>query len=293
MDTLLSILAPMILVIVGYSVGSTKVVNQGTKALVERLGKYHRQLDPGLNFIVPFLDRIAVEETTREQVLDIEPQQAITKDNISVIVDAVVFWRIKELYKAYYDVEDVEEAIKNLVTTTLRSEIGELDLDQTYSSRTGINQNLSVYLQEAADSWGIEVIRVEVQEIKPPQTVLDSLEKERAAESEKQAAIFEAEGEREATIARAEGSVKSIEIISKAIQGQSNSREVLQYLIAQQYVDANQKLGESPNSKVVFMDPKALTEAMTDLLGGDTDTPIDRKGNGSIKPPDSIKPPEQ
>lgn len=288
MDTLLSILAPMILVIVGYSVGSTKVVNQGNKALIERLGKYHRQLDPGLNFIVPFLDRIAVEETTREQVLDIEPQQAITKDNISVEVDAVVFWRINDLYKAYYDVEDVEEAIRNLVTTTLRSEIGGLDLDQTYSSRTSINKNLSVYLKEAADSWGIEVIRVELQEIKPPKTVLDSLEKERAAESEKQAAIFEAEGEREATIARAEGSVKSIEIISKAIQGQTNSREVLQYLIAQQYVDANQKLGESPNSKVVFMDPKALTEAMTDLIGGgDTDISINnRPGNGSIKPPE-------
>lgn len=283
MDTLLSIIAPMILVIIGYSVGSTKIVNQGSKALVERLGKYHKQLDPGLNFIVPFLDKIAVEETTREQVLDIEPQQAITKDNISVAIDAVVFWRIKDLYKAYYDVEDLEDAIKNLVTTTLRSEIGIMQLDQTYSSRAQINDNLLGNLKDAADSWGIEVIRVEVQEIKPPQTVLDSLEKERAALSEKQAAILEAQGDRDAAIARAEGSVKSIEIISKAIQGQGNSREVLQYLIAQQYVDANQKLGESPNSKVVFMDPKALTEAMSDLLATSENPLAGNGGNGSIK----------
>ncbi|HBB32813.1 MAG TPA: paraslipin [Cyanobacteria bacterium UBA8803] len=281
MDTLFSILAPMILVIIGYSVGSTKIVHQGNKALVERLGKYKKTIEPGVNFIVPFLDRIAVEETTREQVLDIEPQQALTIDNISVEVNAVVFWKIKDLYRAYYDVEDVEEAIQNLVTTTLRSEIGRLKLDETYSNRTEINQHLLGQLKEAADSWGIEVVRVEVQEIKLPQTVLDSLEKERAAESEKKAAISEAEGERAAAIARAQGTVESISMISKAIQEQPNSRQVLQYLLAQQYVDANQKLGESPNSKVVFMDPKALSEAMTDLLG-ETETPISgRSGNGS------------
>ncbi|MEQ8969991.1 MAG: stomatin-like protein [Coleofasciculus sp. C1-SOL-03] len=250
----------------GYGIGSARVINQGNQAIVERLGKYKKTLPPGLKFVWFPLENIAVEETTREQVLDIEPQQAITKDNISAEVDAVVYWRINNLYKAYYDVEDVKEAITNLVITTLRSEIGRMDLDETYSSRSEINENLSIYLKEAADSWGAEVIRVELQEIKPPQTVLESLEQERAAESKKKAAIYEAEGERESAIARAEGTVKSLEMISKALLEKPNSQDVLKYLIATRYVEANEKLGESSNSKIVFMDPKALTEAMTDLM---------------------------
>jgi regulator of protease activity HflC (stomatin/prohibitin superfamily) len=198
MGSFLSYIFALCLIVSGYSIGSAKVINQGNQAIVERLGKYKRTLQPGLRVVWLFWERIAVEETLREQVLDTEPQQAITKDNISAYVDAVVYWRINNLYKAYYDVEDVKEAIGNLVITTLRSEIGRMDLDETYSSRSEINENLSVYLKEAADSWGVEVIRVEVQGIKPPQTVLDSLEKERAAESQKKAAIYEAEGEREA-----------------------------------------------------------------------------------------------
>lgn len=275
MEPILSILAPMILVIVGYTIGSTKIVTQGNEALVERLGKYNKTLKPGLNYIIPFIDRVAVEDTMREQVLDIPAQQAITHDNISVEVDAVVFWKVEDLYKAYYNVEDVERAIEELVTTTLRSTIGELPLDQTYASRTDINQRLLRELNEAAQDWGVKVIRVEVQEIKPPGDVLEALAKARAAESEKQAEIF-----------RAEGTVKSIEKISRALLEQPNSKAVLQYLIAQRYVEANQRLGESPNSKVVFMDPKALSEAITDLIGGG-DSPIDGGYNGSsIRPHD-------
>ncbi len=267
MDPILSILAPMILVIIGYTIGSTKIITQGNQALVERLGRYHKKLEPGINYIIPFVDKIAVEDTLREQVLDIPAQQAITKDNISVAVDAVVFWKVEDLVKAFYNVEDVERAIEELVTTTLRSTIGELELDQTYSSRADINRNLLRQLNEAAENWGVKVIRVEVQEIKPPTTVLESLAKARAAESEKQAKIFEAQG-----------TVESIEMLSKALLEQPNSRAVLQYLVAQRYLDANQKLGESPNSKVVFMDPKALSEALTDLIGGG-ETPVG--GNGS------------
>lgn len=273
MDPVISILAPMILVIIGYTIGSTKIVNEGNEALVERLGKYHKRLEPGLNYIVPFLDRIAVEDTVREQVLDIPPQQAITKDNISVEVDAVVFWRVMDLREAYYAVEDVELAIQNLVTTTLRSMIGELDLSDTYSSRSDLNRQLLNQLDEATAGWGVKVTRVELQEIKPPKTILESLEKERAAQSVKQA-----------TISQAEGTVKSIQILSSALQSQTNSQQILQFLIAERYVDANQKLGESPNSKVVFMDPKALSEALTDLIST-PDAPIDgTRINGLSKP---------
>jgi regulator of protease activity HflC (stomatin/prohibitin superfamily) len=255
MESILSILAPAILVVIGYTIGSTKIINQGNEALVERLGKYHKKLNPGLNYIVHFIDRIAVEDTTRERVLDIEPQQAITKDNISVAVDAVVFWKVENLEQAYYNVEDVEGAIEELVMTTLRSTIGQMDLSETYASRVDINQNLLRQLNEVSAKWGVNVTRVELQEIKPPKAVLESLAKARAAESEKQAKIYEAQG-----------TVESIEMISSALEAHSNSRQVLQFLITQRYVEANQKLGESPNSKVVFMDPKNLTEAMTNLM---------------------------
>lgn len=277
MESILSILAPMILVVIGYSIGSTKIITQGNQALVERLGKFHKRLEPGLNYIIPFIDRVAVEDTIREQVLDIPPQQAITKDNISVEVDAVVFWKVEDLMKAYYNVEDVERAIEELVTTTLRSSIGELVLDQTYSSRNDINRNLLLQLNEAATDWGVNVMRVEVQELKPPADVLESLAKARAAETQKQAEIF-----------KAQGTVESIEMLSRALLEQPNSKAVLQYLIAQRYVDANQKLGESPNSKVVFMDPKALSEAITDLIGSGDSPMIDGGyANGSsIRPHD-------
>lgn len=271
MESLLSILAPMILVAVGYTIGSTKIITEGNQALVERLGKYHKRLGPGLNYIIPFIDRIAVEDTTREQVLDIEPQQAITKDNILVTVDGVVFWKIRNLKDAYYNVEDVELAIENLVKTTLRSMIGELNLDETYASRGEISDRLLRQLADASQEWGVEVLRVELQELTPPTEVLESLAKARAAESQKQADIFRAEGAKQVAISEAEGTVKSLEILSKALRGHPNTREVLQFLIAQRYVEANEKLGESPNSKVVFIDPRALTEAMTDLMGNEVE----------------------
>jgi regulator of protease activity HflC (stomatin/prohibitin superfamily) len=274
MDPIVSFFAAFILLALGYGIGATKIVNQGNKALVERLGKYHKTLEPGPNLIIPFLDRVAVEDTIREQVLDIPAQQAITKDNISVSVDAVVFWKVEDLYKAYYNVEDVERAIEELATTTLRSTIGELELDQTYSSRNDINRNLLQQLNEAAMDWGVRVMRVEVQEIKLPEEVLESLAKARAAETEKQAEIF-----------KAQGTVESIEMISKALLEQSNTKAVLQYLIAQRYVEANQKLGESPNSKIVFMDPKALSEALTDLIGA-SDSPVEGANGSAIRPHD-------
>jgi len=225
-----------------------------------------------------------LEETTREKVLAIDPQQAITKDNVSLKADAVVYWQIIELEKVFYSVEDIESAIENLVLTTLRSAIGQLELEQTYSSRTTINQTLLQQLDEATVNWGVKVTRVEVREITPAKTVLESLELERAAESKKRAAILEAEG-----------TVRSVELLTKALQAQPLSREVLQYLVAQRYVDASQQLSASPNSKIVFMDPKALTEAITNIMpddGGNSsngsvpNTPSNNPGspNGSTAP---------
>ncbi|GAB4472375.1 MAG: SPFH domain-containing protein [Elainellaceae cyanobacterium] len=261
-----SIVAALALLIVGYTVGSVRIINQGTEALVERLGKFHRKLTPGLNFVVPFLDTIVLEESTRERVLDIEKQKAITGDNVSADVDAVVYWRILQLERTFYAVEDIEEALESLVTTTLRSEIGRMSLAQTFSSRNEINQALLHQLDEATATWGVKVTRVEVQSIEPAPDVLRAMELERAAESKKKAAISEAQGKKQAAIEEAEGAVQSMKMIADALKSQPNSREIMKYLVAQRYVDASYRLGDSSNAKIVFMDPKALTEALSELI---------------------------
>ncbi|HEY9907654.1 MAG TPA: stomatin-like protein [Thermosynechococcaceae cyanobacterium] len=243
--------------IVGYAIGSVKIINEGNMALVERLGQYQRTLKPGLHHVIPVIESVLVE-TTREQVLDIEPKSTITRDNVSLTVDAVMYWKILDIRKAYYTVENLEEALRNLVITTLRSEIGRMELRETVSSRSKINQALLHQLDEATETWGVKVMRVEVEEITPSKTMLESLELERAAESKRKAAISETEG-----------TVESIQRISKALQTQPNAQTVMNYLLAQRYVDANYKLGESPNSKIIFMDPKALSETIGDMISSE------------------------
>ena len=270
MESIFGILA---LVIVGYSASSLRIINESNEALVERLGRYNRKLKPGLNFVVPVLDKIVLTETLREQILDIKPQTVITKNNVTVQADAVVYWRILDLERTYYEIENVEKGIEELGVTTLRSEIGKMDLEDTFSSRETINKALIEQLDEATDPWGVKIMRVEVQEIKPPQDVIESMQQQQAAQMKKRAVILEAEGQRAAEIARAEGTVKSIEQLANTFQRYGDSKEILQYLIAQRYVEANQKLGESDNSKVVFMDPKLLTEGLIDLMETRTDIP--------------------
>lgn len=270
MPSLIGILA---LIIIGYTVGSVRIVNQGTEALVERLGRYHRKLRPGVNFVVPFLDAIVLEDSVRERLLDVEPQSAITRDNVSLEVDAVVYWRILELELTYYAIEDVEAAIKELVTTTLRSELGKMEFERTFSSRDELNKALLSQLDEATEPWGVKVTRVEVQRIQPPPDVIESMQMQQAAELKRRATVLEAQGDQEAAIKRAEATVQSIRMLSDALRERADAPEILNFLIAQRYVEANQKLGESENSKVVFMDPKFLSEGLVDLMHTNTDTP--------------------
>lgn len=268
-----SIIGILALIIIGYTVGSVRIINQGTEALVERLGRYNRKLKPGLNFIVPVLDHIVLRDSVREQVLDVPKQGAITKNNVSLEVDAVVYWRILELELTYYAIEDVEKAIKELVTTTLRSEIGKMEFEKTFSSRDEINRELLSQLDEATEPWGVKVTRVEVQEIIPPEDVIRSMQLQQAAELKSRATVLEAEGDKKAAIERAEATVQSIQMLSKALADRGDTSEILNYLLAQRYVDANQKLSESENSKVVFMDPKMLTEGLVEIMNTDTVTP--------------------
>lgn len=223
-------IAALAAVFIGYTVATVKLIRTGNEAIVERIGRYHRKLTPGINFIVPLLDTIVVKKTTREQILDIECQRAITKDAIAVEVNTIVFWKILELEKAFYVVENVEVALEHLVRKTLWSAISELELDQTYSSRAVINRNLLEQIDEVSATWGVKTTRVEVQEVRPPMDVLDALAKMRAAESEKMADIYRAEGQKQAMLLKIETAVEAIKLLSDAIDSYPNAREVLQFL---------------------------------------------------------------
>ncbi|MCT7948885.1 SPFH/Band 7/PHB domain protein [Ancylothrix sp. C2] len=190
--------------------GSVKIINQGNEALVETLGKYNgKKLEPGLNFVTPFLDRLVYQGTVREQVLDIPPQQCITRDNVSITVDAVVYWRIMDLEKAYYKVQNLQLAMENMVRTQIRAEIGQMELDETFTARSQINEILLRDLDIATDPWGVKVTRVELRDIIPSKAVQDSMELQMASERKKRAAILASEGERDAAVNTAKGKAEA------------------------------------------------------------------------------------
>jgi len=198
--------------------GSVKIVNQGNEVLVERLGRYNKKLTPGLNFVVPFVDRVAYKATIRERVIDIPPQQCVTRDNVAITVDAVVYWRIVDMEKTYYRVENLQLAMQNLVLTQIRAEMGQLELDETFTARTQINELLLRDLDIATDPWGVKVTRVELRDIIPSKAVQESMELQMAAERHKRAAILTSEGEREAAVNSAKGSADARVLDAKARQ---------------------------------------------------------------------------
>ena len=214
-------LIPIFLFVFGGSAlaGSVKIVNQGDESLVETLGKYNgKKLEPGLNFIVPFLDNVVYKETIREKVLDVPPQVCITRDNVSITVDAVVYWRIMDMEKAYYKVENLRQAMQNLVLTQIRSEMGQLDLDRTFTTRSEINEALLRELDIATDPWGVKVTRVELRDIMPSKTVQDSMELQMSAERQKRAVILTSEGERESAVNSARGRAEAQVLEAEAKQ---------------------------------------------------------------------------
>lgn len=208
------------LVLGGSALSSTvKIVNQGNEALVETLGKYNgRKLEPGLNFVTPFIDRIAYQETIREKVLDIPPQPSITRDNVSITVDAVVYWRIMDMEKAYYKVQNLQSAMVNLVLTQIRSEIGKLELDETFTARSQISEILLHDLDISTEPWGVKVTRVELRDIIPAKAVQDAMELQMSAERRKRAAILTSEGERESAVNSAKGKAEAQVLEAQARQ---------------------------------------------------------------------------
>jgi len=300
---------------------SVKIINQSDEALVETLGKYNgKKLTPGLNFIIPFLDKVVFKQTIRERVLDVPAQQCITRDNVSITVDAVVYWRIVDMEKAYYKVENLQSAMVNLVLTQIRSEMGKLELDETFTARSEINEILLRELDISTDPWGVKVTRVELRDIVPSKAVQDSMELQMAAERKKRAAVLTSEGERESAINSAQGRAESdvlsaqarqkaaildaeaeqkaivmkaqairqeqilqaqaaaeaMQILAKTMAEDPGTREALQFILAQQYLEMGLKIGSSDSSKVMFMDPKSIPatlEGVKAIVGNNEQLP--------------------
>ncbi len=195
---------------------SIKFVPQNRAFVVERFGKYNTTMEAGLNFLLPFIDKVAYDRSLKEQAVDVPSQGAITRDNISLIVDGVLYLKVLDPYKASYGVDNYVYAVMQLAQTTMRSEIGKIELDKTFEEREALNINIVAQINEAASPWGVQVLRYEIKDIEPPRTVLEAMERQMKAEREKRAVILESEGERQSAINVAEGQKQSIVLAAEA-----------------------------------------------------------------------------
>ena len=198
-------LIALLVIILIIAIKSIKVVRQSEVYIIERLGKFHKIADAGLTIIIPFCDHVRSVVSLKQQTMDVPPQGVITKDNVTITIDNVVFYQITDPAKAVYEIQSLKKGIEYLAITTLRDIIGKMDLDETFSSRDGINSQLRVILDEATDRWGCKIDRVEIKDITPPADVRDAMEKQMNAERNKRALILQAEGERQSAITIAEG----------------------------------------------------------------------------------------
>jgi len=279
---------------------SLKIIHQYERGIVERLGRYRETLEPGLKFLVPFIDTLGVRVDMRETVLDIEPQPVITKDNVTVTVDAVTYYYVADAKARTYEVANFGMAVSKLAQTNIRNVIGEMSLDETLTSRERINAALRETLDEATDKWGVKITRVEVKEIEPPRDIADAMSKQMKAEREKRATILEAEayrakqileaegdkqnailvaegtrqqsilvaeGERQAAILRAEGEAKAIEEVSNAADKFfiGNAQMLKQLQVTQAALEKNTKLVVSDQSRLVNV--LGLGEALSNSKG--------------------------
>ncbi|MGB5260615.1 MAG: SPFH domain-containing protein [Gammaproteobacteria bacterium] len=286
--TLVVVALAVVTVIMG-----VKTVPQGYEWTVERFGRYRKTLRPGLNLIVPYVDRIGHKLNMMETVFDISSQEVITRDNAMVRADGVVFFQILDAAKAAYEVNDLDRAIMNLTMTNIRTVMGSMDLDELLSQRDNINARLLTVVDAASTPWGIKVTRIEIKDIQPPQDLIDSMARQMKAEREKRAVILDAEGLRQSEILRAEGEkmavmldaegrkeaafrdaearersaeaeARATTMVSEAIaKGDVNA---INYFIAQKYVEALKEIGAAPNQKLVLM-PLEASSIIGSLAG--------------------------
>ncbi|HEX2151064.1 MAG TPA: SPFH domain-containing protein [Stellaceae bacterium] len=267
-------------IVVAVVVRGVRTVPQGYEWTVERFGRYRITLSPGLRLINPFIDAVGHKINVQETVLEIPPQNVITKDNAVVVVDGIVFYQVFDASRAAYEVRDLELAVSNITMTNIRTAIGALDLDETLSKRDEINERLLRVLDAATEPWGTKITRVELKDVRPPEDVQESMAKQLAADRERRAAILRAEGLKQAAILEAEGA-KQAQILNaegklEAARREAEARErlaeaearatsavskavaegdvqALNYFVAQKYVEAMQQIGVSPNSRLVLM----------------------------------------
>ena len=240
------------------------IVPQKTAYIIERLGKYRCTLDAGFHILIPFFDRVAYKHTLKEQAIDVPPQECITKDNIMVSVDGILYMQVMDPAKASYGIGNYLFATTQLAQTTMRSEMGKLDLDRSFEERTTINQAIVNAVDKASDPWGIKVTRYEIKNITPPQSIRDAMEKQMRAEREKRAMIAESEGERQSKINRAEGAAKEITIVAEAQAASIRAvaealnapggKDTINMQLAQQYLKEFGNLAKTNNSMIVPAD---------------------------------------
>ena len=246
-----------------------KMVPQGYEYTVEYFGRYIKTLKPGLSFIFPLIQKVGYKVNMKEQVVDIEPQSVITGDNANVTVDGVVFYQVFDAAKSVYEINDIQRAILNITMTNLRSVCGGFELDELLSKRDEIGDRILMIVDEATNSWGVKVLRVEIKDIDPPRELIEAMNLQMTAERSKRAQVTEAEGSRQSAILKAEGEksaafllaearereaeaeAKATQMVSDAVA--SGDPQALNYFVGLKYVEAMGRFADSNNQKTIFM----------------------------------------
>lgn len=260
-----------------------RIVPQGEEWVVERMGKYNTTLMPGLNILVPIIDAVRYKLSTKELLLPASNQEIVTKDNAVAVVSATIFYKITDVYRASYAVESYEHAVLNMAQATLRSVVGGMDLNSILNGRDIIKAQVGEKIGEHMQGWGLALSAVEIQDIRPSESLQRAMEKQAAAEREKQASILTAEGQKQASILEAQGKLESAKLEAEAkialANGDSQAMESISaqmkasegvaanYLLAQRYVDSIKELAQSDNAKVVFV-PADLKHSLEGAVGG-------------------------